>query len=93
MSVVCGEGTSEKRGDWQGFSTSRYNFTLTADVLGPELCRDPAVPSQQERTPWERAETPMSQCCPGTQPVMARETQRTRRCLGKAVQSQWASRA
>lgn len=91
MSVVCGEGTAEKRGDWQGFSTSRYNCTPTAEVPEPEPCRDPAVPFQQEQTPWERAETPTSQCYPGKQLVMARETRGTRRCLGKAAQSEWPS--
>lgn len=48
MSVVCGEGPTEKRGDWQGSSTSRSNCSPTAEVLEPETCRDPAVPSQQE---------------------------------------------
>lgn len=91
MSVVCGEGTAEKRRDGHGFSPSRYNCTPTAEVLEPEPCRDPAVPSQQEQMPWERAETPMSRCYPGTQPVMARETWGTRRCLGKAAQSKWSS--
>lgn len=48
MSVECGEGTAELRGDWQDFSTSRYNCTPTAEVLEPKPCRDPAVPSHQE---------------------------------------------
>jgi len=87
MSVVCREGTTEKRGGWQGFSTSRHNCTPTAEVLEPEPRRDPAVPSSAAQNPWKRAETPTSKCCPRTQPVTTREASGTRTCPGKAAQS------
>lgn len=85
MRVVHGEGTADKRGDWQGFSTSRYNCTPTAEVLETEPCRDAAVPSQQKRTSWHKVETQTSLCCPGKQPVTGRETEGARQCLGKQL--------